>query len=239
LGFGLGITVADVNKDGWLDMYVSNDYVEPDYIYINNHDGTFTDRLTEYVQHISYFSMGCDVNDINNDEWPDIFTVDMLPEDNRRQKLLYGPENYEHYALMVMNGFYFQNMRNMLHLNNGNGTYSEIGQCRARILVAIRAALTAALVAVRHVLGGAVVAGRDDPVFAHEDGADPIPDAVGPRAHGERDAHVVLGAFRSHHALHGIPPSGLRSRKGARAACPPQRPFSRCRSSIARCRFRQ
>jgi hypothetical protein len=128
LGFGLGITVADVNKDGWLDMYVSNDYVEPDYIYINNHDGTFTDRLTEYVQHISYFSMGCDVNDINNDEWPDIFTVDMLPEDNRRQKLLYGPENYEHYALMVMNGFYFQNMRNMLHLNNGNGTYSEIGQ---------------------------------------------------------------------------------------------------------------
>lgn len=128
LGFGLGITVADVNKDGWLDMYVSNDYVEPDYIYINNHDGTFTDRMTEYVQHISYFSMGCDITDINNDEWPDIFTVDMLPEDNKRQKLLYGPENYEHYALMVLNGFYFQNMRNMLHLNNGNGTYSEIGQ---------------------------------------------------------------------------------------------------------------
>jgi len=128
LGFGLGITVADINKDGWLDMYVSNDYVEPDYMYINNHDGTFTDRMTEYVQHISYFSMGCDISDINNDEWPDIFTVDMLPEDNKRQKLLYGPENYEYYALMVLNGFYFQNMRNMLHLNNGNGTYSEIGQ---------------------------------------------------------------------------------------------------------------
>jgi enediyne biosynthesis protein E4 len=128
LGFGLGITVADINKDGWPDMYVSNDYVEPDYIYINNHDGTFTDKMTEYVQHLSYFSMGCDVSDINNDGWPDIFTVDMLPEDNQRQKLLYGPENYEHYALMVLNGFYFQNMRNMLHLNNGNGTYSEIGQ---------------------------------------------------------------------------------------------------------------
>lgn len=128
LGFGLGITVADINKDGWPDMYVSNDYVEPDYMYINNGDGTFTDRMTEYVQHISYFSMGCDISDINNDEWPDIFTVDMLPEDNKRQKLLYGPENYEHYALMVLNGFYFQNMRNMLHLNNGNGTYSEIGQ---------------------------------------------------------------------------------------------------------------
>ena len=128
LGFGLGITVADINKDGWLDMYVSNDYVEPDYLYINNKDGTFTDRMTDYMQHISYFSMGCDVSDINNDEWPDIFTVDMLPEDNERQKLLYGPENYEHYSLMVLNGFYFQNMRNMLHVNNGNGTYSEVGQ---------------------------------------------------------------------------------------------------------------
>lgn len=128
LGFGLGITVADINKDGWLDMYVSNDYVEPDYLYINNRDGTFIDRMPEYMQHISQFSMGCDVSDINNDAWPDIFTVDMLPEDNKRQKLLYGPENYEHYSLMVLNGFYFQNMRNMLHLNNGNGTYSEIGQ---------------------------------------------------------------------------------------------------------------
>ncbi len=128
LSFGLGIAVADINKDGWLDIYVTNDYVEPDYVYINNRDGTFTDRMTEYMQHISYFSMGVDVSDINNDEWPDIFTVDMLPEDNKRQKLLYGPENYEHYALMVLNGFYFQNMRNMLHLNNGDGTYSEIGQ---------------------------------------------------------------------------------------------------------------
>lgn len=128
LGFGLGVTVSDINKDGWLDIYVSNDYVEPDYMYINNGDGTFTDRLVEYMQHISYFSMGCDVSDINNDGLPDIFTLDMLPEDNERQKLLYGPDNYEHYALMVLNGFYFQNMRNMLHVNNGDGTYSEVGQ---------------------------------------------------------------------------------------------------------------
>ena len=128
LGFGLGVTVADVNRDGWQDLYISNDYVEPDYLYINNGNGTFTDRMTEYMQHISYFSMGCDVSDINNDALPDIFTLDMLPEDNERQKLLYGPDNYEHYALMVLNGFYFQNMRNMLHLNNGDGTYSEIGQ---------------------------------------------------------------------------------------------------------------
>lgn len=128
LGFGLGVTVADINKDGWQDLYVSNDYIEPDYVYINNRDGTFTDKLTEYMQHISYFSMGCDVSDINNDALPDIFTLDMLPADNERQKLLYGPDNYEHFALMVLNGFYFQNMRNMLHLNNGDGTYSEIGQ---------------------------------------------------------------------------------------------------------------
>ena len=128
LGFGLGVTVADIDKDGWQDLYISNDYVEADYLYINNGDGTFTDRMTDYMQHISYFSMGCDVSDVNNDALPDIFTLDMLPEDNERQKLLYGPDNYEHYALMVLNGFYFQNMRNMFHLNNGDGTYSEIGQ---------------------------------------------------------------------------------------------------------------
>ncbi len=128
LGFGLGVTVADINQDGWQDIYVSNDYIEPDYLYINNTDGTFTDKMTEYMQHISYFSMGSDVSDINNDGWVDIFTTDMLPKSNKRQKLLYGPENYEHYALMVLNGFYFQNMRNMFHLNNANGTYSEIGQ---------------------------------------------------------------------------------------------------------------
>lgn len=128
LGFGLGVTVADVNKDSWPDLYISNDYIEPDYLYINNGDGTFTDRMTDYMQHISYFSMGCDVNDVNNDGLPDIFTLDMLPEDNRRQKLLYGPDNYEEFALMVLNGFYLQNMRNMLHVNNGDGSYSEIGQ---------------------------------------------------------------------------------------------------------------
>jgi len=128
LGFGLGVTVADINQDGWQDIYISNDYIEQDYLYINNRNGTFSDKMTEYMQHISYFSMGSDVSDINNDGWVDIFTTDMLPKSNKRQKLLYGPENYEHYALMVLNGFYFQNMRNMFHLNNANGTYSEIGQ---------------------------------------------------------------------------------------------------------------
>ena len=78
--------------------------------------------------HLSNFSMGCDIADINNDGWTDVFTLDMLPEDNRRQKLLYMPDNYELYNNQVQNGFYHQLMRNMLQLNNGNGTFSEIGQ---------------------------------------------------------------------------------------------------------------
>ncbi len=128
LGFGLGVAVSDVNMDGWPDVYVSNDYAEPDYLYMNNRDGTFTNRLADYIQHISQFSMGSDIADINNDAWPDIFTADMLPADNKRQKLLYGPDNYEQYALMVNEGLHYQNMRNMLQLNNGDGTFSEIGQ---------------------------------------------------------------------------------------------------------------
>ena len=84
--------------------------------------------LTEYVQHISQSAMGNDINDFNNDTWPDIFTSDMLSSDNKRLKLLYGPENYLEYALEVMQGFYHSSMRNMLQLNNGNGTFSEIGQ---------------------------------------------------------------------------------------------------------------
>jgi hypothetical protein len=128
LGFGLGVAVSDVNGDGWLDVYVSNDYAEPDYLYINNQDGTFTNKIDNVLQHISHFSMGSDIADVNNDLLPDIFTVDMLPEDNKRQKLLYGPDNYEHFALMVSEGYHNQFMRNMLHVNNGNGTFSEIGQ---------------------------------------------------------------------------------------------------------------
>ncbi|MBG0858851.1 MAG: VCBS repeat-containing protein, partial [Bacteroidales bacterium] len=128
LGYGLGVAISDINKDGWPDIYITNDYIEPDYLYINNGNGTFTNRLTEYVQHISQSAMGNEINDFNNDAWPDIFTADMLPGDNERIKLLYGPENYLEYALMVMEGFYHSNMRNMLQMNNGNGTFSEIGQ---------------------------------------------------------------------------------------------------------------
>jgi hypothetical protein len=128
LGYGLGVAISDINKDGWPDIYVTNDYIEPDYLYINNGDGTFTNKLTEYVQHISLSAMGCDINDFNNDTWPDIFTADMLPEDNLRLKLLYVPENYMEYAMNVLQGFYHSTQRNMLQLNNANGTFSEIGQ---------------------------------------------------------------------------------------------------------------
>ncbi len=128
LGYGLGVAISDINKDGWPDIYITNDYIEPDYLYINNGNGTFTNKLTEYIQHISQSAMGNDVNDFNNDTWPDIFTSDMLPADNKRLKLLYGPEDYTEYAMEVMEGFYHSSMRNMLQLNNGNGTFSEIGQ---------------------------------------------------------------------------------------------------------------
>jgi enediyne biosynthesis protein E4 len=128
LGYGLGINITDINNDGWADMYISNDYVEQDYLYINNKNGTFTESLMQQMGHISNFSMGVDAADINNDGWVDIFTLDMLPEDNRRQKLLYAPDNFELYNNMVDNGFHHQLMRNMLQLNNGNGTFSEVGQ---------------------------------------------------------------------------------------------------------------
>lgn len=126
--FGLGIAVADINKDGWQDLYVSNDYNEPDYLYINNHDGTFRDDAEKCLRHLSQFSMGLDIADFNNDALPDIMTLDMLPEDNHRQKSLQLQENYESFELMQNQQLYKQYMRNMLHLNNGDGTFSEIGR---------------------------------------------------------------------------------------------------------------
>lgn len=128
LGFGLGVAIADLNADGWPDIYVSNDYNEPDYLYFNRGDGTFVEKLKETLGHISHFSMGNAMADINNDGLTDILTLDMLPEDNRRQKLLQGPENYEIYGMMIRTGLHHQFMRNMLHLQRPNGSFSEIGQ---------------------------------------------------------------------------------------------------------------
>ena len=128
VGFGLGVAVSDVNRDGWPDIYVSNDFFERDYLYINNHDGTFTESLDTQMPYSSYFSMGLDVADIDNDGWPDIYTTDMMPEDEYRLRTTTSFEGWDVYQQKVQNGYHHQFMRNMLQRNNGNGTFSEIGQ---------------------------------------------------------------------------------------------------------------
>jgi enediyne biosynthesis protein E4 len=128
IALGLGVVATDVNRDGWPDLYVANDFFEQDYLYINNHDGTFTESVGRAMPSISYFSMGMDIADINNDGWPDVYTTDMLPEDDRRLKTTSNFESWDVYQQRVKNNFQHQFMRNMLQLNNGNGTFSDIGQ---------------------------------------------------------------------------------------------------------------
>lgn len=128
IGFGLGVTVGDIDQDGWMDIYVSNDFFEQDYIYLNNHDGTFRENLTNMIRSISAASMGADMADINNDHYPEIFATDMVPEDNERLKTKTTFDNWEGYISAVENGYYHQFTRNMLQLNNGDGTFSEIGR---------------------------------------------------------------------------------------------------------------
>jgi hypothetical protein len=128
LSYGLAAGISDIDGDGLPDIYISNDYNVPDRLYINKGNGKFADQLQEQIGHTSFYSMGNDVADINNDLRPDIYTLDMLPEDNRRQKLLFGADNFEAFELNVKSGFHYQYMRNMLQLNNGNGTFSEVAQ---------------------------------------------------------------------------------------------------------------
>lgn len=128
LSYGLGASIADFNGDGFPDIYLGNDYSAPDYLYINNGDGTFRDKIQESIGHTSLYTMGVDAADINRDGKLDLISLDMLPEDNKRQKLLFTPENYEHYSLFLKAGLHHQLMRNMLQLNMGDGTFSEIGQ---------------------------------------------------------------------------------------------------------------
>jgi hypothetical protein len=127
ISFGLGVAVGDVNGDGWPDVYVSNDFKEQDYLYINNRNGTFTNELEKRIDHVSLFSMGSDMEDVNNDGHPDLLTLDMLPPDNLRLKMTAGAENFDKFKILHDAGFYWQYMRNMFHLNNGDGTFSEIG----------------------------------------------------------------------------------------------------------------
>ena len=128
LTFSLGLVVSDMNQDGWPDIYITNDFNEPDYYFVNNGNGTFTDKLNSSMDQVSLYSMGADAADYNNDGWIDLVTLDMLPEDNFMQKMHSGAENFDKFQQLFNQGFYYQYSRNMLHKNNQDGTFSEIGQ---------------------------------------------------------------------------------------------------------------
>jgi len=127
VGYGLGIATADVNLDGWPDIYIGNDFHENDYLYINQKDGTFKEVVTEQMMHTSRFSMGVDIGDINNDGLNDIFSLDMLPEDPVILKSSLGEDELGVFNFKLGYGYNHQYARNNLQLNNGNGTFSEIG----------------------------------------------------------------------------------------------------------------
>ena len=139
LTFGLGLAISDLNNDGWPDVYVSNDFNEPDYLFINNGPShtatsgtpgpvTFTESLSKCMDQTSLYSMGNDAADFNNDGLVDLMTLDMLPEDNHTQKMHSGAENFNKFQALFNRGFYYQYSRNMLQKNNGDGTFSDIGQ---------------------------------------------------------------------------------------------------------------
>ncbi len=125
IGFGLGVTVGDVNGDNYPDLYISNDFFERDYLYINQKNGTFKEELENWVQHTSLASMGADLADINNDGYPDIFTTDMLPNDEYRLKTTSSFDNYDIYQYKLKQAFYHQLQQNCLQINNGNGKFME------------------------------------------------------------------------------------------------------------------
>ena len=126
IGFGMGVTVGDFNQDMLPDIYVSNDFYERDYLYINNGDGTFKECIKDWMAQLSLASMGADMADINNDGFSEIYVTDMLPEGDTRLKNTTNFESYNIYNLKVKRDFYYQFMQNSLQLNNGNETFSEI-----------------------------------------------------------------------------------------------------------------
>ena len=127
VGYGLGMVFSDINMDGWTDIYVTNDFHENDYLYINQQNGTFKESLTEMIRHTSRYSMGVDIADINNDGFGEIFTLDMHPEDPFILKSSLGEDDYGLFLFKLTYGYYYQYARNTLQLNNGNNTFSEIG----------------------------------------------------------------------------------------------------------------
>jgi len=119
-GYGHAATIVDINRDGWKDIYVTNDFVSSNILYINNHDGTFTDRSKEYFKHTSLNAMGQDIVDINNDGLADVFELDMNPEDNYRKKMMLGSNSYQNIQSFARFGYQLQYVRNTLQLNQGN-----------------------------------------------------------------------------------------------------------------------
>ncbi len=130
IGFGLGVTIGDIDRDGWQDMYVSNDFFERDYLYLNQHDGTFRECLEEKIREISMGSMGADMADLNNDGYPEVFVTEMMPHDDGRLKTKASFENWDKYKANLAAGYYQQFPRNVLQLNNTDGTFSEIGRMK-------------------------------------------------------------------------------------------------------------
>ena len=126
IGFGMGVTVGDINEDGYPDIYVSNDFYEKDYLYINNKNGSFSESIEDWTNHISQSSMGADMADINNDGSLDIFVTDMLPEKSKRLKETTQFENFDLYQRKQGLDFYHQYLQNTLQLNTGNNHLSEI-----------------------------------------------------------------------------------------------------------------
>lgn len=118
-GYGHSVNVTDINRDGWKDIFVSNDFISNDLLYINNHDGTFTDKAASYFKHTSANGMGQDVIDINNDGLSDVIELDMNPEDNYRKKMMLGPGSYQSFQLNDFFKYQYQYVRNTIQLNQG------------------------------------------------------------------------------------------------------------------------